>query len=42
MKIFLHVCYGTRNKSSCLAFDNDNWKEIRIDIDEKVNLDFCN
>ena len=39
MKIFLHVGCGPRNKSSCLAFNNDNWKEIRLDIDKNVNPD---
>ena len=39
MKILLHVGCGSLNKSSCLGFDNDNWKEIRFDIDESVNPD---
>ena len=39
MKIFLHVGCGHLNKSSCLGFDNDNWKEIRLDIDKNVNPD---
>jgi len=39
MKIFLHVGCGPKNKSSCLGFDNDNWKEIRLDIDKNVNPD---
>ena len=39
MKIFLHVGCGSLNKSSCLGFNNDNWKEIRFDIDESVNPD---
>jgi len=39
MKTFLHVGCGTQNKSSCLGFDNDNWKEIRLDIDKNVNPD---
>ncbi len=39
MKIFLHVGCGSQNKSSCLGFNNDNWKEIRFDIDERVNPD---
>ena len=39
MKIFLHIGCGSLNKSSCLGFDNDNWKEIRFDIDESVNPD---
>jgi len=39
MKTFLHVGCGNKNKSSCLGFDNDNWKEIRLDIDKNVNPD---
>ena len=39
MKTFLHVGCGPQNKSSCLGFDNDNWKEIRFDIDKNVNPD---
>jgi len=39
MKTFLHVGCGPQNKSSCLGFDNDNWKEIRLDIDDNVNPD---
>jgi SAM-dependent methyltransferase len=39
MKIFLHVGCGPQNKSSCLGFNNDNWKEIRLDIDKNVNPD---
>ena len=39
MKILLHVGCGSLNKSSCLGFNNDNWKEIRFDIDESVNPD---
>ena len=39
MKIFLHVGCGAQNKSSCLGFNNDNWKEIRFDIDKNVNPD---
>lgn len=39
MKIFLHVGCGPLNKSSCLGFNNDNWKEIRFDIDKNVNPD---
>ena len=37
MKTFLHVGCGPQNKSSCLGFNNDNWKEIRFDIDKNVN-----
>ena len=39
MKTFLHVGSGLLNKSDCLGFNNDNWKEIRLDIDENVNPD---
>jgi len=39
MKTFLHVGCGLVNKSRCRGFDNDNWKEIRFDIDENVNPD---
>jgi SAM-dependent methyltransferase len=39
MKTFLHVGCGHLNKSSCLGFNNDNWKEIRFDIDKNVNPD---
>ena len=39
MKTFLHVGCGPENKSSCLGFNNDNWKEIRFDIDKNVNPD---
>ena len=39
MKTFLHVGCGTQNQSSCLGFNNDNWKEIRFDIDKNVNPD---
>ena len=39
MKTFLHVGCGPLNKSSCLGFNNDNWKEIRFDIDKNVNPD---
>ena len=39
MKTFLHVGCGFQNKFSCLGFNNDNWKEIRLDIDKNVNPD---
>ena len=39
MKTFLHVGCGPLNKSSCSGFNNDNWKEIRFDIDKNVNPD---
>jgi predicted SAM-dependent methyltransferase len=38
MKTFLNVgCGPTRSKIK--GFDNDNWKEIRFDIDKNVNPD---
>ena len=39
MKTFLHVGCGRKNKSRCKGFNNDNWKEIRFDIDKNVNPD---
>ena len=39
MKTFLHVGCGPEYKSNLKGFNNDNWKEIRFDIDEKVNPD---
>jgi len=39
MQTFLHVGCGPQYKSEIKGFDNDNWKEIRFDIDEKVNPD---
>ena len=39
MKTFLHVGCGPQYKSEIKGFDNDNWKEIRFDIDETVNPD---
>ena len=39
MKTFLHVGCGDQNKSHLLGFNNDNWKEIRLDIDKNVNPD---
>ena len=39
MKTFLHVGCGHLNKSTCLGFNNDNWKELRFDIDKNVNPD---
>ena len=39
MKTFLHVGCGPQYKSQIKGFDNDNWKEIRFDIDETVNPD---
>jgi len=39
MKTFLHVECGLQKKSSCFGFNNDNWKEIRLDIDKNANPD---
>ena len=39
MKTFLHVGCGPLNKSHLRGFNNDNWKEIRFDIDKNVNPD---
>ena len=39
MKTFLHVGCGRKNKSRCRGFNNDNWKEIRFDIDKNLNPD---
>ena len=39
MKTFLHVGCGNNNKSDLKGFNNDNWKEIRFDIDKNVNPD---
>jgi len=39
MKTFLHAGCGHKNKSRCRGFNNDNWKEIRFDIDKSVNPD---
>ena len=39
MKTFLHVGCGPQNKFQIKGFDNDDWKEIRFDIDENVNPD---
>ena len=39
MKTFLHVGCGSQNKSACLGFNNDNWKEIRLDFDKNINPD---
>ncbi len=39
MKTFLHVGCGNLNKSDTKGFNNDRWKEIRFDIDKKVNPD---
>ena len=39
MKTFLHVGCGHCTKSQAPGFNNDNWKEIRFDIDKNVNPD---
>ena len=39
MKIFLHTGCGSENKSNIEGFNNDNWKEIRFDINESVKPD---
>ena len=39
MKTLLHVGCGPQNKSQLKGFNNDNWIEIRLDIDEDVNPD---
>jgi len=39
MKTFLHVGCGPLNKSHLRGFNNDNWKEIRFDIDKNVEPD---
>ena len=39
MKTVLHVGCGPQKKSNINGFNNDNWKEIRFDIDKKVKPD---
>ena len=39
MKTFLNVGCGPQNKSKIKGFDNDDWKEIRLDIDSNVKPD---
>ena len=39
MKTLLHVGCGVLDKASCYGFNNDNWNEIRFDIDKNVNPD---
>ena len=39
MKKLLHVGCGPQDKSDLKGFDNDNWSEIRLDIDKEVNPD---
>ena len=39
MKTLLHVGCGPQDKSQLQGFNNNNWNEIRLDIDESVNPD---
>jgi SAM-dependent methyltransferase len=39
MKTLLHVGCGNLNKSNLKGFDNENWKEVRLDINQDVNPD---
>lgn len=39
MKTLLHVGCGPEDKSDLKGFDNEDWKEIRLDIDKGVNPD---
>ena len=39
MKTLLNVGCGHSDISKIKGFDNDNWKEIRLDIDKNVNPD---
>lgn len=39
MKALLHVGCGYLKKSDLKGFDNDDWDETRLDIDEDVNPD---
>jgi len=39
MKTFLHVGCGPQDQNNIHGFNNDNWKEIRFDIDKNVNPD---
>ena len=39
MKTFLNVGCGPETESKIRGFDNDDWKEIRLDIDEDVKPD---
>ena len=39
MKTFLNVGCGPETESKIRGFDNGDWKEIRLDIDEDVNPD---
>jgi predicted SAM-dependent methyltransferase len=39
MKTFLNVGCGPKDGSKIKGFDNDDWKEIRFDVDKNVNPD---
>lgn len=40
MNTFLHVGCGPKHKhQTTRGFNSDNWQEVRLDIDEKVNPD---
>ena len=39
MKTFLHVDPGSLQKAHIKGFNNDNWSEIRFDINNNVNTD---
>lgn len=39
MKTLLHVGCGPQDKSDLKGFNNDNWSEIRLDIDKDVSPD---
>jgi len=39
MKTFLHVGCGPKDETQIKGFNNDNWKEIRFDIDKNVKPD---
>ena len=39
MKTFLNVGCGPKSEFQIKGFDNDDWEEIRFDIDEDVNPD---
>ena len=39
MGVFLHVGCGGASKKHLKGFNSDEWKEIRFDIDKKVNPD---
>ena len=39
MKTFLNVGFGPVDRPKIKGFDNDDWREIRFDIDKNVNPD---